>query len=91
MIPEHVEALKKLFAEQDHKEKPILDEQQLLENEMLLQNAIQNDLMIEIKHFRDHDFHMVKGKVLFIQSQSRFLQLDNVKIKLEDIIEVNVL
>lgn len=91
MLPEHVEALKKLFAEQDHKEKPILDEQQMIDNEFILQQAIENDLDVEIKCFEDHDFHTVKGKLLFIDAMSKYLQLDHIEIKLENIIEVNLL
>lgn len=90
MLPEHIAELKELFAEQDHKEKPILDEQQLIENEMLLNQAIEGDLTITVKYFKDYNYHFAEGKVLFIQSQDRYLQLDKVKINLDSIVEVNV-
>lgn len=90
MLPEHIAALKKLFAETEHKERPILDDQQLMENQRLLQEAIEYDLEITVKYFKDHDFHFVAGKVMYIQTQNRYLQLDDVRIKLDDIIEVNL-
>lgn len=90
MLPEHVEGLKKLFAEYDHKEKPVLDQQQMIENERLLQEAIEYDLTIRVKYFKDHDFCISEGKVMFIQIQKRYLQMDHIKIKLDDIIEVNL-
>lgn len=90
MLPEHLKMLQDVFAEQNQKEKPILDEQQLMENTMMLQEAIANDLTIEITYFKDHDFHNVDGKVSFIQTQNRYLQLDNARINLDDIIEVNL-
>lgn len=89
MLPEHIEALKKLWAEQEHKEKPMLDEQQLIENELLLHNALYHDQMISITYYEDHDFKEANGKVLFINSVDGYLQLDDTKIRLENIIEVS--
>jgi len=91
MLPEHAKMLEYIWSESEHKDKPILDEQQLMENEMLLQRAIQNDLEIEVTYFKDHDFHTAKGEVMFIQTQNRYLRLDHIKINLDDIIEVVVL
>lgn len=90
MLPEHAEALKKLFAEYERKEKPVLDEQQLLENESAIQEAIENDLDVDIRYFKDYDFHVARGKILFIEMGDRSLHLDNEKIKLDNIIEVNI-
>lgn len=90
MLPEHIEMLKDVFAEQNHKEKPILDDQRLAENEMMLTEAIENDLTVEITYFKNHDLHDIDGKILFIQPQNGYLQLDDVRINLDDIIEVNL-
>ena len=43
MLPEHVEILKKVFAEQSYQTKPILDEQQVVENERILKHALHED------------------------------------------------
>lgn len=87
MLPEHVEMLKNVFAEQEHKEKPILDEQQIMENEEIIKHAIHDQLMIEITYFKDHDFQVIQGKVTNITDDH--LSLDQLKIYLQDIIEVN--
>src|SRR5690625_559772 len=90
MMPEHAKLLEHIWAESEHKDKPILDQQQLMENEMLLQEAIQSDLIVEVKYFRDHVFHTAKGEVLFVETQNRYLELNNIKVELDDIIEVVV-
>jgi len=92
MLPEHVEALKQVIAEQDYKEKPILDDQQKVEIDLKLQMAIQNDLPMEIEYFKDHDFHKIKDKVLTIDSLNGYLRLEKVdKLNLSDIIDVQIL
>jgi hypothetical protein len=90
MMPEQIAMLQKMFKEHNHKEKPILDDQQLMENATMLQEAIENDLTVEITYFKDHDFHNVDGKILFIQTQNRYLQLDDLRINLDEIIEVKI-
>jgi len=92
MLPEHVDALKQVFAEQEYKEKPILDDQQKVEIDLKLQIAIQNDLPIEVEYFKDHDFHKIKDKVLTIDSLNRYLRLEKIdKLHLNDIIDVQIL
>ncbi len=90
MLPEHVKALKKLFAEQDQKEKPVLDEQQVVEYGRLLQEAIENDLTVEIIYFKNHDFHVAVGKISFVEMGDRSLHFNDKKINLDDIIEVKI-
>lgn len=89
MLPEHKEVLKEALKENNHKEKPILDEQQLAENERMLQEAIENGLEVSIRYFKNHDFHVAEGKVSFLQL-GEYLQINNAKIKLNEIIEVSL-
>jgi len=92
MLPEHVEALKKVFAEQDYKEKPILDDQQKVEIDLKLQLALSDDLTVEVKYFADHDFHLVKGKLRTIDALNKRLRFnDGTEVKLEDVIDVTIL
>jgi|SRR5690625_1944955 len=92
MLPEHVEALKQVIAEQDYKEKPILDDQQLVEIDLKLQMAIQNDLMIEVEYFENHDFHKVQGKLLMIDALNKRLRFDDgTELKLDDVMDVTIL
>jgi|SRR5690625_4853466 len=87
MLPEHIEILKKIFAEQAHQIKPILEEQQIKENEAILKHAIHDQLMIKIKYFQSHDFQIIQGKVTNIIDSH--LWIDHLKIHLQDIIEVS--
>lgn len=87
MLPEHVEILKVLFAEKVYEKKPTLDEQQVMENETILKHAIHDHLMIEIKYFKNHDVQVIQGEVTNIIDDH--LWIDQLKIYLQDIIEVN--
>lgn len=92
MLPEHVEALKQVIAEQDYKEKPILDDQQKVEIDLKLQMAIQNDLMLKVEYFRSHDFHQVQGKLRTIDALNKRLQFnDGTELKLDDVLDVTIL
>lgn len=46
MLPEHVEMLKTVFVER--KEKPLLDEQKMVEIDRILKYAIEHEVAIEI-------------------------------------------
>lgn len=90
MLPEHVEMLKEVFEEQDHVEKPIIDEQQRMENDLVLQTALHDDLEVEIKYFKDHGYHTIKGNILFIDHINEVLRLDKEDVKLGDVVMVNL-
>ncbi|CDQ39080.1 MULTISPECIES: YolD-like family protein [Virgibacillus] len=75
MLPEHVELLNRMWAEQEYKEKPVLDEQRLVEMDAQLQLAICNDLTIEIKHYNGRDYLTHRGKLKNINKNR--LTLDN--------------
>ncbi|WP_077324092.1 YolD-like family protein [Virgibacillus siamensis] len=94
MMPEQTAMLKKYFAETEHKEKPILDEQQLADINMKLQCALHNDLTVKVKHFKNHDYYHVKGKLKMINSKRCTLQLndaDHTEIAFENLLDVTVL
>lgn len=88
MLPEHVEMIKQLWAEDDYKEKPILSEQQLEENEVILQEALNNHLPVEIEYFKNHDSCFVEGKVAI---KNDHLIIDNVEVNLSDIFKIKML
>jgi len=92
MLPEHVEALKKVFAETDYVEKPILDEQQQMEMDMILQLALKDNRTVKIKCYVEHDYRTVEGKPVIIDMLNNCLKLHNgAEIKLDDVMEVNTL
>lgn len=94
MLPEHVEALKQMFAEEERKERPLLDEQKKMEIDFLLQIALSNDDTIEIKYYANYDYQSTQGKLLMIDTLNGYLKLENdtlVDIKLQDILDVTIL
>lgn len=88
MLPEHAKMLEHIWSESEHKDKPILDEQQKIENDLMLQRAIHDDLIVEIKYFNDHDFHTHKGKVSYINTNSWSFRIGHIEIGLDDVIGV---
>lgn len=94
MLPEHVEALKRLFAEEEHKEKPLLDEQKKIEIDLILQTALHRDETVEIKYYADDDYQSMKGKLIMIDTLNSHLRLESdtlEDIPLQDIIDVSIL
>ncbi|AIF42145.1 YolD-like family protein [Virgibacillus sp. SK37] len=93
MMPEHINLLKQIWEEKDHKKKPVLDEQQVNEINMKLQLAIHNDLNIIIEYYKDHDYHKINGKLKNVDSMRKFLQLNDsnfTSIPLGDILELHI-
>lgn len=94
MLPEHVEALKQMFAEEERKPKPLIDEQQKMEIDFILQAALNNDETVEIKYYADYDYQSVRGQLLMIDILSGRLRLDGEpaqEIHLQDILDVSIL
>lgn len=93
MMPEHIKMINDLWAEDDKKEKPILDEQQKVEIDMKLQLAIKDDLTVEVEYYTDYACHTEKGKLLLVDSLNRRLHFDDkeIEIQLDDIIDVTIL
>lgn len=89
MLPEHLEELRRVFAERDYQKKPVLDDQQIMENESILKHAIHDRLLIEITYFKEHNFQVAQGEVANVIDDH--LWLDHLKIYLQDIIEINYL
>ncbi|OZU90574.1 hypothetical protein CIL03_05370 [Virgibacillus indicus] len=91
MLPEHVQMLNEMWEEDEYKEKPILDEQKIMEIDASLQCAIHNDLTVAIKFFENRSYHTAKGKILKIDSLNKTLQLRNqeeTKVSLYNVIDV---
>ena len=98
MLPEQVELLKKAREESNRKEKPILDEQQIEENGFQLMMAHKDNFLIEIKHYKDYDFHHLKGYIDRINYQDKYINVvsklgnsDFERVKFENILEVHIL
>lgn len=85
MTVEQQETLRKLWEMQEWKEQPILDEQLIVEINLKLQMALENDLTIEIEYFKNHDFHKVKGKLLGMNPLMNYIKIEDKEIPLDSI------
>ncbi|MFU0790632.1 MAG: YolD-like family protein [Virgibacillus proomii] len=88
MMPEHVELLEEIWKEQDHKEKPILDEQQQEEINLKLWMALANDLTVKLKYYDNHNFYKAKGKITSINRQNKYIDIAGQRLPFENIIDV---
>lgn len=91
MLPEQVQMLKDLDKEMDRKEKPILDEQQIAENGLKLQEALENDLPVRIKYFADYDYKITDDYLLGIDGRNKSIYMEGMVLHFDDVIEVNIL
>lgn len=94
MLPEHVEAVKDVFAEEERKEKPILDEQQKMEINANIKRALRDDLLIEITYYAAFDYKKVSGNLLSADVFQGFVKLDDdcmTEIKFDDILDIVLL
>ncbi len=87
MMPEQIEALQKMWEAQEYKEKPILDEQQLQENEFKLRGSLKAKVEVKITYFADHDFHEIKGMINGIKNNT--IYIEGTEINFYDIIDVD--
>ncbi|RFA33304.1 hypothetical protein CAI16_15230 [Virgibacillus dokdonensis] len=88
IMPEHIEMLQEIWEEQNHKEKPILDEQQQEEINTKLLMAIVNDLTVELKYFDKHDFYKIKGKFSSINKQNKYRSIAGQCLPFECIMDI---
>lgn len=98
MLPEQAEKLNQLEEIRNRKKKPILDEQKQEENNFQLMLAHKDHLLIEIKYFKDYDFHYEKGYIDNINYLDKYIRIveklshnDFVKIKFDSILDVFIL
>ena len=85
MLPEHIEALKKLREEEEWKEKPIIDEHLIEEINLTMQLSLKDDLTIEVEYFKDHDYHKIKGKLLAVDPLLNYVRFKDDEIPLDSV------
>lgn len=86
MMPEHVEALERMWEEQERKEKPILDEQQIEENAFKLHGALAQKLEVRVTYFSHYDFLTIDGVIKDIRNKVIFI--NNEELKFDSIIQI---
>ncbi len=91
MLPEHVQMLGDLEKEQDRKEKPVLDEQMITENYMIMEEALRSDLKIRIKYYEDYDYKYHDGYLLSIDTMNKIVFMEDINIRLDDVLGVHII
>lgn len=92
MLPEHIKLLEEMWEGEKHKEKPVLDDQQKAEIDMMLQCALYNSLTVEIVYYSNHDYYTVEDRVLKIDALSGCLRLENMeRLHVNNIIGIQIL
>src|SRR5690625_1401330 len=92
MLPEHVDMLKEVFLE--YKEKPVLDEQQMIEIDQKLKFALETDEVIEMTYYERGMFKKTNGRLEKVDQSCGYIMLLNEhgqQIPLGDIIDVEIL
>ncbi|WHY74532.1 YolD-like family protein [Fictibacillus enclensis] len=67
-MPEHVKSLREFDWDNKRKKKPELEEQQLEIMEETICEAMAENLDFSFSYFRDGDFHLLIGKVHYVDS-----------------------
>lgn len=78
MLPEHREALLARKKEQMKVEKPVLDEQQIEDFEMLIQQSYEYKFALSIELYDDGFFWGVEGVVSHINTQRELLHIKDI-------------
>src|SRR5690625_7696100 len=78
MLPEHVDMLKEVFLE--YKEKPVLDEQQMIEIDQKLKFALETDEVIEMTYYERGMFKKINGRLDKVDQQCGYIMLLNEQI-----------
>jgi ATP-dependent helicase/DNAse subunit B len=92
MLPEHVELLKGVFVE--HKQKPLLDEQKMLEIDQRLKYGLRHKMELVMTYYNDGDFLTLEGKIDRIDQWKGYIMLANengTQIPLTDLIDVDII
>lgn len=85
MLPEHREALKKLWESRNDIEKPILDEQEKERLDILLQEAIRDQFTVKLLYYQNKRINTLKGK---LKINKDYLYLNDKKIVIDNVINI---
>lgn len=94
MYPELAKSLKQIIEEQDYKEKPLVDEQEKKEFNMVIHYALHENLPVEVTYYADHDYKKVSGNIRSIDSMKKIIHLDDDRyssIRFDDILHISVI
>jgi len=94
MLPEHVRMLRTYFHEEYyHVSKPVIDEQTIEEWNLILQDAIEEQLLLHIVYHKYQNLHEVSGTIQKVNPYSKTITLCEtngtfVNISFDDLVHV---
>jgi hypothetical protein len=90
MLIEHRERLKELKEHEDDREKPVLDDQEKALINFRLHQALENDLKVKIKYYRDKRFKTIFGRIKRVNVNRREVVISDKVIDVEDLLELKI-
>ena len=89
-LVEHTKRLRELKEHEEDQEKPILDDQDKEVINYRLQQALQNNLAVEIKYYDNKRFKTAAGRIDKVDINQKFIFINNKKIPLENLLKVEL-
>jgi len=90
MLIEHRERLKELKEHEDDRKKPILDDQEKAVINSRLQQALERNLKVKIKYYRDKRFKTISGRIKRVDVNRREVVINDEVIDVEDLLELKI-
>lgn len=94
MMPEQIDLLNKMWEEENRKEKPILDEQQLEEINLKIHRALHEGISAFITYYHNYDYHKIEGSIIKIDSINKKVRLgseEQQEIAIDNILDISFL
>jgi hypothetical protein len=90
MLIEHRKKLKELKEHEDDRKKPILDDQEKAVINSRLQQALERNLKVKIKYYRDKRFKTISGRIKRVDVNRREVVINDEVIDVEDLLELKI-
>lgn len=90
MLIEHRQRLKQLKSSEKNRKKPILYDQEKELINYRLQQALQNNLAVEIKYYDNKRFKTAAGRIEKVDINQKYIFINNKKIPLENLLKVEL-
>lgn len=90
MLIEYRKKLKELKEHEDDREKPILDDQEKGVINSRLYQALENNLKVKIKYYRDKRFKTISGRIKRVDFNRREIIISGEVIEVEDLLELKI-
>jgi|Wag4MinimDraft_8_1082659.scaffolds.fasta_scaffold00007_3 hypothetical protein len=90
MLIEHRKKLKELKEHEDDRKKPILDDQEKAVINSRLHQALERNLKVKIKYYRDKRFKTISGRIKRVDVNRKEVVISDEVIDVEDLLELKI-